>query len=306
MDIIIPSYRPGKKLEQLLYMLSKQTIKPEKIIVMNTERKYWDAFFKDRCPQEEFPGLEVHHISKEEFDHGRTRGEAVKKYSQSDIFVCMTQDAVPADEYLLQKLTEAFDQKEDIAAAYARQLADTDCGFIENYTRQFNYPEISLVKNKEDLPRLGIKTYFCSNVCAAYRRKIYDKTGGFVTKTIFNEDMFYAAEAVKAGYSIAYAADAKVIHSHNYGARQLFSRNFDLGVSHAERPDIFKEVPATGEGVSLVKKTAGYLFHTKPWLLPKLVWQSGFKFLGYQAGKHHDLLPMAIKKKWSMNPGYWK
>ena len=31
--------------------------------------------------------------------------------------------------------------------------------------------------------------------------------------TIFNEDMIYAAGVIQAGYAIAYAADAKVIHS---------------------------------------------------------------------------------------------
>ena len=58
------------------------------------------------------------------------------------------------------------------------------------------------------LRRLGIKTFFCSNVCAAYRREIYEELGGFVKHTIFNEDMIYAAKAVEAGYAIAYAADA--------------------------------------------------------------------------------------------------
>ena len=55
----------------------------------------------------------------------------------------------------------------------------------------------------------GIKTFFCSNVCAAYRREIYEELGGFVRHTIFNEDMIYAAKAVEAGYSVAYAADAQ-------------------------------------------------------------------------------------------------
>ena len=42
-----------------------------------------------------------------------------------------------------------------------------------------------------------------------YRRDIYLKMGGFVTKTIFNEDMIMAANMVQAGYQIAYAAEAK-------------------------------------------------------------------------------------------------
>lgn len=66
-------------------------------------------------------------------------------------------------------------------------------------------------------------------MCAAYRQDIYEELGGFVKHTIFNEDMIYAAKAVEAGYAIAYAADARVVHSHNYTNGQQFHRNFDLG-----------------------------------------------------------------------------
>ena len=45
--------------------------------------------------------------------------------------------------------------------------------------------------------------------------------------------MIYAAAAIQAGYRIAYAAQARVVHSHNYTFRQQFCRNFDLGVSQA-------------------------------------------------------------------------
>lgn len=55
---------------------------------------------------------------------------------------------------------------------------------MEQYTRQFNYPEESRVKWLADLPELGIKTYFCSNVCAMYRRELYLQLGGFVQKAI--------------------------------------------------------------------------------------------------------------------------
>ena len=49
---------------------------------------------------------------------------------------------------------------------------------------------------------MGIKAWFCSDVCAAYRKKIYDEAGGFVKKTVFNEDMLMAAEAMKLGYAV--------------------------------------------------------------------------------------------------------
>lgn len=56
--------------------------------------------------------------------------------------------------------------------------------------------------------------------------------------------MIYAGRLIQEGYAVAYAADAKVIHSHNYSCMQQFHRNFDLGVSQAEHPEIFAGVPS--------------------------------------------------------------
>lgn len=96
--------------------------------------------------------------------------------------------------------------EELVGVSYARQLPASDCDFIERYTRRFNYPEESRIKGKEDIPELGIKTFFCSNVCAAYRRDVYEALGGFSRRTIFNEDMILAGRMVQAGYKVAYAA----------------------------------------------------------------------------------------------------
>ena len=147
----------------------------------------------------------------------------------------MTQDAVPAQDTLVEKLCASFESHERVAAAYGRQLPGEQSGVIERYTREFNYPPESSVKEKADLDRLGIKTFFCSNVCAMYRRDIYEKLGGFVTRTIFNEDMIFAAGLIQAGYRIAYAAEAEVVHSHKYTYWQQLTRNFDLAVSQRHK-----------------------------------------------------------------------
>ncbi|MFR6588934.1 MAG: hypothetical protein ACLURV_00495 [Gallintestinimicrobium sp.] len=85
-----------------------------------------------------------------------------------------------------------------------------------------------------------------------------------------------------------------MIHSHNYSGWQQFTRNFDLGVSHVQYPAVFDGVPPEGEGMKLVKKTAVYLAKTAPWLLPKLIWQSGMKWLGYRFGKKCQKLPPGL------------
>lgn len=305
-DVLIPVYRPDGRFRELLRRLLAQTYPIHRVIIMNTEREYWDQEAAASMFEHTDTRLSVFHLTKAEFDHGRTRHRGMTE-SDAEICICMTQDAVPADRYLVEHLVNALMAVPAAAVAYGRQLPASDCGVIERYTRAFNYPEQSRVKTKADLEELGIKTYFCSNVCAAYRRSVYLKLGGFIRRTIFNEDMIFAGTAVRSGYAVVYAADAKVVHSHNYTPREQLHRNFDLAVSQADHPEIFSGLPSEGEGIKLVKMTAAHLLDTGHWyLLPKLVSQSGMKYLGYRLGKCYRRLPMGLVKKLTMNPAYWE
>ena len=305
-NVVIPTYKPGKKFSRLLKMLQRQTWPVGKIIVMNTEKSFWNEH-----GFEGIKNLEVHHLTKEEFDHGETRNRGMR-FSRADIVVFMTDDAVPADEHLIEALVKAFEQRgpegEAVIMAYARQLPDKDCPLAERYTRSFNYPEESCVKTRADLEQMGIKTFFASNVCCAYDREKFWFQGGFIRRTIFNEDMIFAGKALlQDDYAVAYAAGARVIHSHNYNCRQQFKRNFDLAVSQADHPELFGCVRSESEGIRLVKSTARFLIRRgKPWLVPGLVVKSGFKFLGYRAGKCYRLLPKWLILKLTMNREYWK
>ena len=304
-EVIIPTYKPGNQLEELLGRLEKQTLLPDRIHIVDTRSGDFPEGLEtaEQLGEAGIP-LKVTHIEKENFDHGGTRAMAADM-SQADILVFMTQDALPANPYLLQNLCKAF-EGEKIGAAYARQLPKKDCRLLERYTRSFNYPKESKIKSQEDLPKLGIKTYFCSNVCAAYRKDVYDSLGGFEERTIFNEDMILAGKIIQSGYRIAYAADAEVFHSHNYSCKQQFKRNFDLAVSQAEHPEIFEEIRSENEGIRLVKTTAGYLFKIrKPWLLSSLFFQSASKYLGYRMGKRYQKLPKWLIRKCTMNREYW-
>ena len=271
-----------------------------RVILMNTEEKHFPA---------ELTGIwdrvEVYHLAKEEFDHGGTRDRGVRM-STADLVVCMTQDAMPADETLIEELVKPFDDPE-VWAAYARQLPNEDCREVEKYTRSFNYPEQSMVKTKEDLDRLGIKTFFCSNVCAAWRREKYLELGGFVKHTIFNEDMILAGTMIKQGGKIAYCAKAKVIHSHNYSAFQQFHRNFDLAVSQTMYPEVFGGIRSESEGIKLVKKSLSYCIKIgKPWLMIQVVTQSAGKLLGYKMGQRYRSLPMWLILRCTMSPSFWR
>ena len=79
-DVVIPTYKPGKKFSRLLKMLEKQTYPIGKIIVMNTEKAFWN--------EKGFEGisnLQVHHLTKAEFDHGATRNRGMR-FSRADMW----------------------------------------------------------------------------------------------------------------------------------------------------------------------------------------------------------------------------
>lgn len=303
-DVIIPVYKPDGKFLALIDKLGQQSVLPNRIIIMNTEQKYFDRLIYGTSFQKDHLDMVVKHLSKREFDHGRTRNRGVQ-YSDAEYFIMMTQDAVPADDYVVERLMEQL-RREKTAVAYARQLAADEDGEIEKFTRNFNYPEQSAWKAKEDLATLGIKTFFCSNVCAAYNRKIFDELGGFVKHTIFNEDMLYAAKAVEAGYGIAYTAQARVFHSHRYSNREQFCRNFDLGVSQAEHPEVFAAYPSESEGIRFARRLLGHLAQSgQRRQMPHAVLQCGAKYAGYLCGKHYRSLPARLVVRMSNNRDYW-
>ena len=266
-DVIIPVYKADKKLERLLAMLLQQTLRPAKIILMNTEAEgHTVADLRPRVEKvaakndnRTLPPVEIKivRVEKKDYDHGGTRNLAVTKYSDANFFLCMTQDAVPADVFLLEKLMQCF-REEEIGAAYARQLAAEHANFTERFLRLHNYPAESCKKTKEDKERLGIKTYMISNACAMYRRSRYDALGGFVTDTIFNEDMIFGATLIEAGDAICYCAKARVYHTHNYGLTAQFKRSFDLAVSQRDYPEVFRKVSSEKEGIRFVKNAAEY------------------------------------------------
>lgn len=304
-DVIIPVYKPTEKFLELLDKLKEQSLPVRQVIVVNTEKRYFEQLIEGRNFEEKYGKVVVKHIEKAEYDHGGTRNYGVS-LSKAPYFIMMTNDAVPVDEKLVERLIAPF-KDERVGMCYGRQVPAKGCGVIESYTRSFNYPDVSCVKGIENLENMGIKAFFASNVCAAYRRDIFDALGGFTDRTIFNEDMIYARGLLNAGYRIAYAADARVMHSHNYSGWGQFQRNFDLGVSHADYPEIFEGLKAESEGIRLVKKSCAYLCRIgKPWLIIKLVWQSGCKYAGYFMGKRYKKLPGSMVRAFSMNQGYWK
>lgn len=311
-DIVLVTYRPDGRLLDILRMLHRQKTPPRRVHLINTEKSLFDETLSVLGTDEQklcrqYPFLDIIHIKRQEFDHAGTRNLGMRRCAGADFVCMMTQDAVPADETLLSALAGGLSKDEKTAVAYARQLPAENASAAERFSRSFNYPEKSSVKTQKDFERLGIKTYFCSDVCAMYRKRIFDELGGFSEPAIFNEDMVYAGTALQHGYAIRYEAEAGVVHSHNYGAMTQLRRNFDLGVSQADHPEIFQGVKSEGEGARYVRETLAYLRKNGAGReIPVFLYRCAFRLTGYRLGKAYQRLPEFVRLHLTANKEYWK
>ena len=100
-SVIIPTLNAEKDLPSLLRALRTQTLRPEEILIVDSE----SADGTVRIAEDAAGDLPVRVLSvkRAEFDHGKTRDWALRE-STGDTVVFLTQDAVPADESFLENL----------------------------------------------------------------------------------------------------------------------------------------------------------------------------------------------------------
>ena len=298
-SIIIPTRNAENYMEKLLTKLVNQTLKPYEIIIIDTNSKD-----KTRLICEKFNEVKFIQINDGEFDHGGTRNRAAKE-ATGEILVFMTQDALPENEYFIEEITKRLG-RDNIVASYGRQMAREDATVLEKFARSFNYSDEELIKSKDDIERLGIKAFFMTNVCSAFITREFWNIGAFPEKTILNEDMIISSKFILSGKKVHYAAKAHVIHSHDYNYIQQFKRNFDIAVSLIDYDEILKYAKSESEGVKYVKDAMKYLMKIKKmYLIPHLIIDSGFRFIGYKAGMNYKKIPMKLVKRMSMHSFYF-
>lgn len=221
-SVIILTMNAEENIAPVLSLLQKQTIQPYEIIIADSE-----STDKTVSIAEEY-GAKVLPVRRKEFNHGGTRDYAFK-HSKGEYVLFLTHDAIPSHDILIEQLFEVLNNNPNMAVVYGRQLPKENATYMERLIREYNYPVESHTYGSKDIPSHGIKTFFMSDVCALYRRNIYEEIGGFEKNVKTNEDMFYAANAIRNGFTVGYAADAKVIHSHNFSLKEQYQRNFIQG-----------------------------------------------------------------------------
>ena len=297
--LVIPTLNTGGHVDLLLPALRDQTLRPARFLVIDSNSR------DDTVRRFREAGAEVKVIEPESFDHGATRQMAVEILADVQIIIFLTQDAIPAHPEAFANLTAPFEDP-DTGMTYGRQLPSPSARPIGAHARLFNYPDQSYRRTIADAPRYGIKTVFCSNSFAAYRRSALMETGGFPKGTIFGEDMLVAAALLQKGWSLHYNAEARVYHSHEYGLAEDFRRYFDVGVLHCTNSDLLRQFGRVdGEGVRFLGSEMNFLRAHAAYLIPAALLHTVFKYVGYRLGSVARYLPRALNQRLSMNSGHW-
>ncbi|MCR5576080.1 MAG: glycosyltransferase [Oscillospiraceae bacterium] len=251
-SVIIPTLNAERWIARQLDMLLRQTVQAEILVIDSGSTDATCAVVRARAER-----VRLLEIPRESFDHGGTRDHALRQ-STGDYVCFLTQDALPTDERCLEKLLAAFSAP-DVAAVFGRQIAFPDAPEYERLIRAFNYPDEPRVWREEDIPRYGVKAYFFSNACSAYRREAYLAVGGFDAPILSNEDMMMAAKLLHAGRALAYASEAAVYHSHRCTLRQEYLRNVRIGRVMEQYRDRLTGAKADAEGWRMLRFVGGKL-----------------------------------------------
>lgn len=254
--LVIPTLNAEKELSALLDIIYAQTRVPDDILVVDSSSE--DGTLQVAAA---YPGVRTTTIERRNFDHGGTRQLALESV-QGEFVLFLTQDSIPINENYVEHILLPF-HNPNVGMASGRQLPKQDAKRYVQLVQEFNYPAVSNKRTREDIGRLGIKAFFASDACSAYRRSAIEKVGGIPNPCSTNEDMLACARLLRAGFSAVYVADACVQHSHNLTFSEQYRRNRAIGqflAEHASELDVPSEV---GEGVELVKKVFKSLLSEK-------------------------------------------
>jgi rhamnosyltransferase len=209
-SIVIRAYNEERHISRLLTGINEQTIHPLEVIIV-------DSGSTDRTlaivgsPEWRFP-VRVFHIRPEEFTFGRSLNRGILE-ARGEFIVIASAHVYPVYPDWIENLLEPF-QDRRVVLAFGKQRGNSMTKFSEHQIFARWYPQESQVHQE---------TPFCNNANAAIRRNIWEMNPYDETLTGL-EDLAWAKWAIERDYSIAYVAEAEIIHVHEDTPRGVYNR----------------------------------------------------------------------------------
>lgn len=251
-------------------------------------------------------GVRCEVIPPAEFGHGRTRNY-LASLSSGEFLVFLTQDARPASPHWLKHLVEACGSEDSVAGAFGPHRAHPEARHTTHCELNLHFAgfgDTMSVVRLEDRDRFakdpGYRQWlhFFSSNNACIRRAVWERLP--LPEVAFAEDQTWALRAIEAGYGKAYAPQAAVFHSHDFGVWETLQRNFDearsfnLYFGYRIQDNLLR---AAKSAVYLAKRDLGWLRTggLRGWRLFKNALYMSFievaRVAGQYLGTRHDRLP---------------
>jgi rhamnosyltransferase len=251
-------------------------------------------------------GARVVSIRRADFDHGGTRNLPLD-LSDARSILFLTQDAIPAAPDTIAALVEALVCDDRIGMVFGRQLPTSTARAATRAHRETLYPSESATVTPADAAALGVRASFASNSFSGYRREALEAIGRFPQRIISHEDRWAAGMMLRRGWSVHYAANAAVYHSHEYSVGQTLRRYFDAGVfesTNAWHREVFGR--PHGYGRKLVARQLSAARVEGRRAQAELIARSAAALAGHQLGAAHRWLPPGVRRRLSMTPAYFR
>ena len=205
-SIVIRAYNEEKHIRKLLTGIDKQTITDREVILV-------DSGSTDSTLEiaKEY-SVNVVTIDPNEFTFGRSLNSGIKA-AAGEIIVIISAHCYPVyPDWLEQLLTPFEDEK--IASTYGKQRGTDTNHYSEHQFFKNYFPDISQPDQGQP---------FTHNANAAIRRSLWELNPyhEFLTGL---EDLAWSSWAKDQGYSVAYVANAEIVHIHEETFKQVHNR----------------------------------------------------------------------------------
>jgi glycosyltransferase involved in cell wall biosynthesis len=204
-SVVIRAYNEEKHIGRLLEGILAQTVREVEIILVDSGSTDATVSVASRYP------VKVVSIAPEEFTFGRSlnRGCAT---AQGEWIVIASAHVYPVYPDWLEQLLAPFGDPA-VALTFGKQRGNATTRFSEHQILAAWFPEKSA---RVDRP-------FCNNANAAIRRSLWSLRP-YNEEVPALEDVEWATWAMAQGKSVAYVAEAEVIHVHDEDRRAVYNR----------------------------------------------------------------------------------
>lgn len=216
MSLIVRCFNEEAHIGRLLTGALNQTHPPEEIVIVDSGST--DSTLSIASTFD----VRVISIAPELFSFGHALNVGITA-STAEIAIFASAHVYPVYDTWIEELIAPFDD-ERIALTYGRQQTPPSGRFSEQRLLSQWFPAQSVHLQRHP---------FCNNANAAIRRSTWEQRP-YDEQLTGLEDLDWAKYAMESGHSIAYVAEAPVVHVHDESFKEVFNRYRREAIAHKD------------------------------------------------------------------------